>query len=111
MRATVTAPLTVLALSACVSNTAPAHVGDPAEGRKVAYDLCSGCHAAGPTGESPDPKAPPLRTVLSRCPEDKLMQDLTDAVHIAHLKMPQFYFGDTHAADVVAYLKTIQSQP
>jgi cytochrome c2 len=111
MRSIVTVSLTCLALSACTSRPTPAPVGDPVEGQKVAYELCSSCHAAGPAGESPNPKAPPLRTVLARYSEDKLVRDLTDAVHISHLKMPQFFFGETHAADLVAYLKTIQSQP
>lgn len=111
MRSIVTVALICLALGGCATRTSPAPVGDPVEGQKVASDLCSSCHSIGAMGESPNHKAPPLRTVLSAYPEDKLVRDLTDAVHISHLKMPQFFFGETHAADLVAYLKTIQTQP
>ena len=108
----ITCPIMIsMTLAGCMTPDAPKRAGDPVEGRRVAFDQCASCHAPGLTGDSANPMAPPLRTVLARYPEDRLERDLNDAVHIAHLKMPQFFFGDEHAADLVAYLRTINQKP
>lgn len=101
----------VLALAACSTVEAPAYSGDPETGRQVAQSLCASCHAIGATGESPNPGAPPLRFVLAGYDADRLAKDLEESVSISHLKMPTFYFGEHHAADVVAYLQTIEQAP
>jgi hypothetical protein len=46
--------------------------------------------------------------VLAGYRPDRLAEDLRNSVSISHLRMPTFYFGERHADDVVAYLKTIQ---
>jgi mono/diheme cytochrome c family protein len=97
-------------LAACVSTgEPPAYAGDPAVGRQLAEENCASCHAIGLTGESPNSEAPVFRRVLSHYPPNILAKDLDDAVSVSHLKMPTFYFGEHHADDLVAYLKTIQS--
>lgn len=98
----------ILALSACVSSAPePERVGNAVTGRQVAENFCSGCHAISTTGDSPAPAAPPFRTILDTYPADKLAADLRNAKSISYLHMPQFFFGDSHAEDLVAYLKTI----
>jgi mono/diheme cytochrome c family protein len=83
-------------------------LGDPVEGRKVAENLCSSCHSIEAIGASPNPLAPPLRHVLATYRPDWLADDLRNSVSISHRRMPTFYFGEHHADDIVAYLKTIQ---
>lgn len=96
----------------CVHATAPVwKVGNPVVGQAVARDLCSGCHAVGREGLSPNPKAPLFREVLSGYRPDRLAEDLNNATAIAHTNMPTFHFGDEHAYDLVAYLLTIQEKP
>jgi cytochrome c len=102
---------TVLVLAACATTSEPAYAGDPVIGRQVAQDLCSSCHSIETIGASPDPRAPPLRTVLTTYRSDWLAEDLNNSVSISHLKMPTFYFGQHHADDLVAYLVTIQVPP
>ncbi|HEX5007742.1 MAG TPA: c-type cytochrome [Hyphomonadaceae bacterium] len=97
-----------LVLAGCSSAPEPAYDGDPVVGLEVAQSLCASCHAIGREGASPNPGAPPLRNVLANYRADRLAQDLEKSVSISHLRMPTFYFGEHHAADVVAYLKTIQ---
>jgi cytochrome c len=103
--------LPALFLAACASQPSPAYSGDPVEGQKVARDLCSSCHAIAASGDSPNPAAPPLRHVLASYDPARLAEDLNNAVQISHRQMPQFYFGEHHADDVVAYIKTIQTPP
>lgn len=101
--------LALLAAAACSTAPDAPAAGNAAEGQKVAGELCASCHAIGAAGESPMPVAPPLRTVLANYDADKLAKDFENAVAIRHLEMPRFYFGENHARDVVAYLKTIQT--
>jgi cytochrome c len=98
-------------LAGCTTAPEPAYHGDPVVGLEVAQSLCASCHAIGRQGASPNPRAPPLRSVLAHYQPDRLVRDLEASVRISHLRMPTFYFGEHHAADVVAYLETIQQQP
>jgi mono/diheme cytochrome c family protein len=98
----------VCALAACTGLPEPAYDGDPIIGRQVAQDLCSSCHSIESIGASPNPGAPPLRHVLASYNPDRLVEDLENSVSISHRRMPTFYFGEHHAADLVAYLKTIR---
>ncbi|MFT3724830.1 MAG: c-type cytochrome [Hyphomonadaceae bacterium] len=102
----------LLPLAACAAEPKPKWMsGDPRIGKQVAEDLCASCHAVGATGESINPAAPPLRTVLTNYRPDWLADDLHNAVEISHLKMPTFHFGDGHEYDLIAYLLTIQEKP
>ncbi|HEY7800329.1 MAG TPA: c-type cytochrome [Hyphomonadaceae bacterium] len=108
MRATILVLITSMALGACATSEEPAYSGDPAVGLDVAERLCASCHAIGVDGASPNPGAPPLRSVLAHNDPVLLAKQLDEAVSISHLRMPTFYFGEHHAADLVAYIKTIQ---
>lgn len=98
-----------LALAACVAPPEP-RAGDPAEGMRVAQEQCAACHAVGAGGASPVPAAPPFRTILSTYNPANLETDLKNAVRVGHANMPQFYFSEAHAEDLVAYLATLQSR-
>lgn len=97
-----------LLVSACVTDEQADYAGDPIEGRAVTQSLCGSCHSIEIIGSSPNPAAPPLRYVLANYRPDWLADDLRNSVSLSHLRMPTFYFGEHHADDVVAYLKTIQ---
>lgn len=98
-------------LAACATTEEPAYVGDPETGRQVAQNMCASCHAIGADGDGPNAGAPPFRYVLANYDPDRLAKDLDLSVSISHLRMPTFYFGEHHAEDLVAYLKTIQQPP
>lgn len=100
--------LLLYALSGCTSVPEPAYAGDPGTGREVAQALCASCHSIESIGASPNAGAPPLRHVLANYNPDRLAEDLENSVSISHRRMPTFYFGEHHAVDLVAYLKTIQ---
>lgn len=106
-----TAAISMLGLAGCVATPTPVYEGDPIAGHAVARNLCSSCHSIEAIGASPNPGAPPLRHVLASYNPERLVEDLDNAVSISHLRMPTFYFGEHHPADLVAYLKTIQQAP
>ncbi len=102
----------LLVLTACSTEPTPAwRMGDPEVGHQVARDLCADCHAIERTGDSRNPSAPPLRTVLASYPPEWLATDLHNSQVIALRKMPVFHFGEGHEYDLVAYLLSIQETP
>lgn len=104
--------LTALTLSACSTEPPAAwQMGDPETGHQVARDLCADCHAVERTGDSRNPGAPPLRTILADYPPEWLATDLHDGRAIGFRKMPVFHFGEGHEYDLVAYLLSIQETP
>jgi cytochrome c len=109
MRTTILALIaSTAALGACATSEEPVYTGDPVVGLDVAQRLCASCHAIGVDGASQNPGAPPFRFILAHNDSVLLAKQLDEAVSISHLRMPTFYFGEHHAADLVAYIKTIQ---
>jgi mono/diheme cytochrome c family protein len=96
-------------LTGCASTPAPAYTGNPAEGRVVAQDFCSSCHAIGQLDASSDKMAPPFREILAHYPAEQLATDLRNARSISYLHMPRFFFDEQHPDDLVAYLKTLKA--
>ncbi len=99
------------ALAACSTEPTPAwQSGDAEVGYQVAQDLCAHCHAIEPTGDSPNPGAPPLRRALQNYRPDWLADDLHASRALSLRRMPVFHFGEGHEYDIVAYLLSIQEE-
>jgi cytochrome c len=77
-------------------------------GRTFAQTNCSRCHAIGPVGESPLPKAPPFRTLHLRYPVEDLVEALAEGIRTAHPAMPQFQLDGAQIGDLMAYLKSLE---
>lgn len=110
----------VFGLAACADDlrpTASAPAGGGAEqaalvedGLAIAEANCASCHAIGEAGESPNPKAPLFRALLSRYRADMLETELAEGMRVAHEPMPQFMFEPNAAAALVAYIKSVQTR-
>lgn len=97
-------------LSACAgAPEASPGAGDPAAGRALVGDLCSGCHAIGARGESPDERAPPLRIVLSRYDAEQLTLVLQRGELMGAPDLPHVYLSEQAARDTVAYLTELNA--
>ncbi|MEQ1867367.1 MAG: cytochrome c [Micropepsaceae bacterium] len=116
------AALAAAPLSGCIGETTPDSVTKrqaPAlgseqmaqieDGRIVAEANCAVCHAVGRDGESPNPRAPLFRTVLSRYNADMLATELIVGVRVSHAPMPQFQFNPAAADSLIAYLRSVQT--
>jgi cytochrome c len=116
--------LAVLAVLLCSSMTGcidvdtpalPVRGADPTEaaqiddGRMIAERNCMGCHAIGRIGPSPNPTAPPFRSVLNRYRADVLATELSEGIHVSHAPMPQFEFNPAATDSLIAYLRSIQT--
>jgi tetratricopeptide (TPR) repeat protein len=78
-----------------------------AEGKDLAARTCAFCHALDASGPSPNPKAPPFRTLAERHPELSLREPLSRGVLAPHDVMPNFALSDREIDGLVAYINTL----
>jgi mono/diheme cytochrome c family protein len=104
MRSTLIAALIALALPA----VAAAQPGAAAKGQALVTRNCSQCHAVGRDGDSPDPAAPPFRTLGARYPIEALSEGLAEGLLTGHPAMPEFRFTPDEVKQIIAYMKAIQ---
>ncbi len=109
-------------LSSCVDEPTPGPASRPGaavnaqeaaqidDGRTVAERNCASCHAIGSMGESPNPRAPLFRTVLSRYDADTLATELIVGIRVAHTPMPQFQFNPVAADSLISYMRSVQTR-
>ena len=81
-------------------------------GQAIAEKNCSRCHAVGHTGDSPNPKSPPFRTLSSRYPLANLEEALAEGIMVGHQgpEMPQFQLDPGQIEGLMAYLSSIQAK-
>jgi tetratricopeptide (TPR) repeat protein len=77
------------------------------EGQHLVEAHCSGCHAVGRDGASPNPKAPRFRALHLRHPIQALREPLTRAIAARHDEMPQFALPDAQIDTIVAYINSL----
>jgi cytochrome c len=101
-----------LLLATLLVLSTPALAEDPAIalGRDIVTRDCSGCHATGPTGDSPLAIAPHFRELGRRYDLDFLAEALVEGIVTAHAEMPQFTFEPGEAEAIILYLKSIQTE-
>ncbi len=82
------------------------------EGQAIVKANCSRCHAIGPTGESPNPKSPPFRTLSRKYPVRNLEEALAEGIIVGHEneQMPPFEFSPSQVEAIIAYLSSIQAK-
>ena len=80
-------------------------------GETAVYSRCSSCHAVALDDISPNPQAPPLRTIGARYPVEDLEEAFAEGVMVSHDQtMPTFALGPEEIADIVAYLKELHRE-
>ena len=91
-----------------LAQTTP-HDRSVARGQAIVQRNCSMCHAIGPVGDSPNPQAPHFRDLHQRYPIDNLGEALAEGLIVGHPQMPEFRFSAEEVTDIIAYLKSIQT--
>ena len=111
----------ILACAGCAAPQAvesvPEPVGGPAttphaaeRGMAMAAAKCGGCHAVGPTGDSPLAAAPPLRDIANLYPPTQLQEAFAEGVVTGHAAMPEFEFQPDEINDLIAWLETLRTE-
>jgi cytochrome c len=101
----------VMALASLAAAEPAFAAGSVQRGKIIAETNCAGCHAIGPTGDSPNAKAPAFRTLSQRFKIENLEEALAEGITVGHqgLEMPEFRFDPPQIEDFLAYLKSVQS--
>ncbi len=77
------------------------------EGRAIAEELCSRCHAIDPGQASPNPEAPPFQEVAGRWPLSHLEEALAEGISVGHDAMPEFTLNTRQIDNLLAYLSSL----
>jgi cytochrome c len=77
-------------------------------GRAIAQEKCQTCHASGISGTSPNPRAPPLRTLGQKYPIDSLSEAFAEGVLVGHSGMPEFELEPAQVDALLTYIESIQ---
>ena len=99
----------LIVLATLIGVTPALAAGVPARGKEIAEKKCAICHAIGTTGESPNPKSPPFRSLSQRYPIDSLQEALAEGITVGHegMEMPEFRMEPREIDDFLAFLKSI----
>jgi mono/diheme cytochrome c family protein len=95
---------------AFMMQTLDAVAQDRKRGEELLMRNCGSCHAVGLSGDSPQKKAPPFRTLGQRYPVESLEEALGESIMSGHPDMPEFKFDAGDVGAIIAYLKSIQRQ-
>ena len=87
-------------------NTATEKLG---QGRAIAENICSTCHAIGLEGASPHREAIPFRDLSKNYPIEDLAEPLAEGIMVGHPDMPVFAFDPDHIDSLIAYIESIQT--
>jgi mono/diheme cytochrome c family protein len=98
-----------LLASGLLSPAIAADKGLTDKGEVLVRENCSRCHAVGVTGDSPNPDAPPFRTLSSKYPVSDLAESLAEGIVSGHPEMPIFVFMPNDVDAIIAYLESIQT--
>ncbi len=77
------------------------------EGKALVEQNCSGCHAVGPRGESPNAKAPEFRNLHARHASLALREPLSRGIAAPHDEMPRFTLSAAQIDSIVAYINSL----
>ena len=78
-----------------------------AQGKALAEKNCAWCHAIGPTGDSPNPRAPRWRYLYKKHPVLALREPLSRGIARPHDEMPKFELSDKDIDTIVAYINSL----
>ena len=95
----------------CAATAGRAHAADPVPvGLAYVQAHCAVCHATGRSGTSPNPDAPPFRTLHERYDVEGLAEALAEGIVVGHrgAQMPRFVLNPAQIDAVIAYLKSLE---
>ena len=102
------APLAMAVL--VLSQAVVAADGSVDQGRQMAEQLCSRCHAIDGPGPSPVFQAPAFSTLHRKFRVDDLAEAFAEGIVTGHgpVRMPEFVFEPKQIDDLLAYLNSVQ---
>ncbi|WP_373090192.1 cytochrome c [Sneathiella sp.] len=105
-------PAVIIALSANMLTLTLAYAeesrqGRILEGKALARQFCSRCHAVTPGEESPFSEAPPFQEIVGRWPLSYLEEALAEGISVGHDAMPEFRLKPREIDNFLVYLSSL----
>lgn len=102
-----------LGLGATMLAASASAAADPAarRGQALVQRNCAMCHAVDLRGASPNPQAPPFRSLHENYAVEGLAEALAEGILTGHPAMPEFRFAPREVNDIIVYLKTLELRP
>lgn len=100
----------VLLLAACTQQADEAVAGDPARGRVIAEQNCSGCHRVSPDQETVQFVGPPDFAQINSLPPEA-WQPVVNEMASTHIAFPLSPDWTSEKADVIAWILSLEPQP
>jgi mono/diheme cytochrome c family protein len=104
MRSVFAVPVLALALAALAPSAAFAYA-DSRQGKNIAKRWCAPCHLVAPDQTSASADVPPFASLARSKTDRELAAFLTDP----HPKMPNLHLSREEIADLVAYIRSLDS--
>lgn len=98
-----------LICAGCATAGVTPSLPDPvvATGHDLAAQTCAACHAIGPTGASPNRRAPPFRTLAGRYVPLTLHHRLTEIAETGHYDMAPVPVHSDEVEALAAYINSL----
>lgn len=74
-------------------------------GQALAKQKCASCHAIGEDDSSPNPNAPPFRSLHRRYPVDALREAFLKGLEVGHRDMPTFILTPQEITNIISFLR------
>lgn len=100
----------VLLVAGVLAAGSPAFCAEPERGEVLVTRHCSGCHATGAKGASPEPTAPLFRELHRRYDPELLAEALAEGLLTGHPMMPEFRFPPDDVRAIIRYLQSVQTR-
>jgi tetratricopeptide (TPR) repeat protein len=81
------------------------------DGQALVERHCSGCHAVGRSGASPNKTAPEFRSLHARHSRLALREPLSRGIAAPHDQMPKFTLTNDQIDTIIAYINSLASPP
>ncbi|MDB5569767.1 MAG: cytochrome [Hyphomicrobiales bacterium] len=83
-----------------------------ARGEALVKAKCAPCHAIGRTGDSPNPKSPPLRAVAAKYKLENLEEAFAEGIVVGHgaSQMPEFELDPAQIDALMDYLRRLRAR-
>lgn len=97
----------VVATSAAAQQRAD---GNPAEGKRLALELCAGCHVVAEDQERPAIDVVPAFAAIANRPDTTAFRIRVFLRDTPHPVMPNFVFTDEEVDDLIAYILSLRDR-
>jgi mono/diheme cytochrome c family protein len=84
--------------------------GNPAEGKRLALELCAGCHVVAEDQERPAIDVVPAFAAIAERPDTTAFRIRVFLQDTPHPVMPNFVFADNEVDDLIAYILSLRAR-